>query len=542
MKKLLKIIALLFLSLQTFSQRMSPDHYWVPLIDKTHNSYSIDSPEEFLSDRAILRRQKANISIDESDLPVSDFYIDSLKSLGLKIKGSSKWENAVLIETTDSLLMDSLNYLDFVAMKNTDYGNFASETLDEQGNSSGFENASLFESDYGYALPQIEIIGGIGLHELGFRGEGKLIAVLDGGFLNVDSLDYFNNLWENDRIIAYKDFVNPDGNLFKESYHGMSVLSTMSVNVPGLFIGMAPEASFVLLRTEDVPTETKVEEAYWLLAAEFADSIGADIITTSLGYTIFDFPEMNYEWENLSGDNAFVTRAAENAFSKGLIVVTSAGNEGDDPWEKITTPADGNNVLAVGSIDTLGNVSEFSSRGLGGDNQVKPDVLAVGFQTILVRSTGELGTAYGTSFSSPQISGLAACLWQAMPDKTNLEIIEAIRESANRFAYPDIDHGYGIPNFTLALWILNKIETTESRKDIQIYPNPFTDNLYIKAEKAIESITIYSLSGNQLYTNHSGWDAGEIIRIENSGIKYTGVYLLVTKNNKETIVSKIFKK
>ena len=521
---------------------MAPQHYWVPLIDKAYNSYTIDSPEEFLSYRAILRRQKANILIDESDLPVSDYYIDSLKSLGLKIKGSSKWQNAVLIETSDSLLIDSLHYLSFVNDVSIDYENFASNFPEHLENSSSFENQYLFESDYGTALPQIKIMGGLGLHELGFKGEGMLVAVLDGGFLNVDSNEYFNNLWENNLIVASKDFVNSESDIFEENYHGMSVLSTMSVNVPGQYIGTSPEASYLLLRSEDVNTETKVEEAYWLLAAEYADSIGADIITASLGYQNFDFPEMDYDYEDITGNKALVTRAAEAAFSKGIIVVNSAGNSGANDWGKITTPSDGINVLSVGAIDTAGIIAAWSSRGLGGDAPVKPDVVAVGTKAALVTSGGSLGVGYGTSFSGTQIAGLTACLWQAMPDKTNLEIIQAIRQSSNRFLFPDIDYGYGIPNFTFALWILNEIEPNLAKKSIQVYPNPFTNNFYLKTDKSILSIEIYSLSGKLLYSNHTGWAGGEIIQIENTGINYPGVYLLITKNNTKTLVSKLVKK
>ncbi|MCK4922800.1 MAG: S8 family peptidase [Bacteroidales bacterium] len=535
-------IVILFISGNTFSQRMSPEHYWIPLSDKENNSFTLNSPGEFLSDRSILRRQKTNIPIIEQDLPVSDFYIDSLKSLGLKIIGSSKWLNGVVVETSDYLLIDSLPYLDFVNNFSTEYDNFSADLLEFESNYLNVENNFTTVSDYGSSHTQLNILGGLGLHELGFRGKGLQIAVLDAGFYKVDSFGYFNNLWENNQIIAHRDLINPTGNIFRESSHGMSVLSTMSVNAPGQYIGSAPEASYILIRSEDVSRETKVEEAYWIFAAEYADSIGADIITSSLGYSKFDFPEMNYQWDNLTENTAFVTRAAEIAFSKGIIVVTSAGNEGNKEWQKINMPADGEHVLAVGSIDTAGVVSLFSSHGLEDNIIVKPDVLAVGYETSLVNSSGNIGKGFGTSYSSPQIAGFTACLWQANPDKSHDEILQAIRQSANKFSFPNEKHGYGTPDFMLAMWILNGIEPIQSNDLIQIYPNPVEDFFYIKTSISLTNIEIFTLDGKLIYKNESGWQSGEIILIDNWSYDNTGVYLLKTSNNKKTIVNKLLKK
>lgn len=521
---------------------MSPEHYWIPLSDKKNNSFTLNSPGEFLSARSILRRQKANISIVEQDLPVSDFYIDSLKSFGLTIIGSSKWFNGVVAETSDTMLLDSLSYLDFVDNFSIEYDNFSAKLLEFESNFSNIENNYFTDNDYGSSFSQLNILGGLGLHELGFKGKGIQIAVLDAGFFKVDSFEYFNNLWENNQIIAHRDFINPSGNIFNESSHGMSVLSTMSVNSPGQYIGSAPEASYILLRSEEISRETKVEEAYWLFAAEYADSIGADIITSSLGYSIFNFPEMNYQWYNLTGNSAFVTRAAEIAFSKGIVVVNSAGNEGNKEWMKINAPADGEHVLAVGSIDTAGVVSSFSSQGFEDNPIVKPDVLAVGYETYLINSSGSIGKGFGTSFSSPQIAGFAACLWQANPYKSHIEILQAIRLSANRFLFPDVKYGYGIPNFMLAMWILNGIESIHQNDLIQIYPNPVEDFFYIKTSILLTKIEIYSIDGKLIYNNETGWQAGEIILIDNWAIDNPGVYLLITKNKKETVVSKLFKK
>jgi len=535
------IVLLLFISMSAFPQRMSPEHFWLTLRDKDNNSYTLDSPDDFLSSRSILRRQKANIPIILQDLPVSDFYIDSLKSLGLNVVGISKWFNAVLVESSDSLLIDSLNYLDFVSKSSILYENFSTGLLESENHAFDFANRTLTEGEYANSYSQLKIIGGLDLHKLGFKGEGIQIAVLDAGFYRVDSFDYFKNLWENNQIIATKDFVNPSSSIFNESSHGMSVLGTMSVNSPFQYIGSSPEASYILLRSEDVSRETKVEEAYWVFAAEYADSIGADIITSSLGYHAFNFPEMNYDYSDLIEENALVTKAAELAISKGMIVINSAGNEGNSSWGKITTPSDGKNVLSVGAIDTSGIVAAFSSRGFEGSETVKPDVLAVGTQTSIITSIGTIGIGYGTSFSAPQIAGFTACLWQANPEKTNLEIIDAIRKSSSRYANPDIVHGYGIPNFMLALWILNGLNENEVESKIQIYPNPFLKDFYIKAIKPIISIEIFTISGKQIYSNQSGWESGEIVRIENCGINDAGLYLVKIRNQSEIVVKKIIK-
>lgn len=542
MEKFLKIFFLPFLIFSfadIYSQKMSADQYWVSFTDKNQNDYSLEDPEKFLSQESINRRLRFDIPLVQEDLPVSSVYTDSLRSLGLKIVGSSKWFNACIVESTDSLLLDSLDQLDFVSDFSTEFSNFAkSEALGTQFNNLSFDE----EFEYGSAYTQSSLLGGISLHQLGYKGEGIKIAVLDAGFYRVDSFYAFQSLWSNNQILGIRDFVNPEGNIFNESSHGMSVLSTMAVSDPGSFIGTAPDASYYLLRSEDAPRENKIEEAYWVLAAEYADSAGADIITSSLGYYAFDNSEMDYQWEDLDGNSALVTRAAEMAFSRGMIVIASAGNEGNNSWQKITPPADGINVLAIGSIDTSLQISSFSSKGYTEDGRIKPDVLAVGYQTKLIVSSGETGQGYGTSFAAPQIAGYTACLWQAMPEKTNLEIIESIRQSASMHLYPDSIYGYGVPNFMVALWYLSNLENENSNGIIKVYPNPYNEDFYILSPEDFQNLSIYNSKGSLLYSETGNWKKGDIIHVSPSGINQPGIYFLVTQNEENKIVSKLIRK
>ncbi|MFW5820856.1 MAG: S8 family peptidase, partial [Bacteroidota bacterium] len=392
---------------------------------------------------------------------------------------------------------------------------------------------------------QISILSGNFLHNFGFKGNDVLIAVLDAGFYRVDELNAFSHLWEENRILAYKDFVDPESDFFVQSTHGLGVLSTMAALIPDVFVGTAPEASYLLLRSEEAARENKVEEANWILAAEYADSTGADIITSSLGY--YDFPtsdKMNYTKDDLTGDSALVTRAAEKAFSKGIIVVSSAGNEGNDPWGKVTPPADGLNVIAVGAIDTSLNVAGFSSRGNTTDDRIKPDVMAVGFRTRIINPMGDPTYGYGTSFSAPQVAGLFACLKQAVPGKTNKEIVEAVRKSSSQYSSPDSIKGFGIPNFIHALWELKRDDPDKENFGFIAYPNPFTRNFELQTTSSdikIQQIDIFSPDGKLVYSNNKKWEPGESIRINSLQTHAPGVYYLVAKSTEGEIVTKLIK-
>ncbi len=429
----LLFISLFFLlnALSGFSQ--NPAHYWIAFTDKQHNNYSLTQPEQFLSQRALDRRKKQGISLDSTDLPVSKFYIDSLISLGLQIKNVSKWLNGVTVLTNDTNLIDTIDNLGFVA--------YHQKTKPLLFKMNGIEDESQLNSNkasnYGLGNDQIMLLHGNYLHDKGYRGDSMLIAIIDAGFYNVNNMHLFDSLRNDNRIISTYDFVAGNANVYDDHTHGMSVLSTMATNDPGYFVGTAPKASFILLRSEDANTEYLVEEDNWATAAEYADSAGADLINTSLGYTTFDDTTENHSYSDMNGVTTHIAKVADMAFKKGIFVVVSAGNSGDDPWHYISTPADAKDVLTVGAVDLNGNYALFSSTGPSADGRIKPNVAAPGANVKVAFPNDSIYGGSGTSFSAPITCGLVACLWQAFPNKTNYEIRSAIEQSASQYTTPD---------------------------------------------------------------------------------------------------------
>lgn len=531
------------LSVQIFSQRLAPDKYWIPFTDKNNSNFSIDKPQSFLSFSSIERRQRHGIEVTEQDIPVNYAYIDSLSSIGLSILGSSKWFNAAIVKAESLALI--YKALEFSFVKSFDPETAyrivgGSGVYPDSGQAPCSETkAGYSETDYGRAFKQLNILGGNSLHESGYRGRGIKIAVLDAGFYAADSLQAFRHLWEENRILGFRDFVNSKDNIFKQSSHGMSVLSTMAANIPGTIIGTAPEASYWLLRTEDAGSEFKIEEANWLMAAEFSDSAGVDIITSSLGYNQFNDPTMDYTYEEMNGLVSLSTRAADIAFDKGMIVIASAGNEGNKAWGKITAPSDAFNVLSIGAVDTAMNMAPFSSRGPASDNRVKPDLLAVGYQTAVINSSGSVINGFGTSFAAPQIAGLTACLWQAFPYKKNSEIIQAIKRSSDNYFTPDNDRGYGVPDFLLALSEL--FELPDSNVQIRIVPNPYIHSFEVSFDMKVQEIKIVDMSGITLASFRVDLNPYEKIVLAPVGIE-PGIYLLTGRNKNQSKVSRLIKK
>ncbi|MDY6801633.1 MAG: S8 family serine peptidase [Bacteroidota bacterium] len=548
MQKFLLLFLLQFLPSLLFSQ-VAPDNYRVFFTDKNNSEYSIEHPEEFLSTRAIDRRLKQNISIKENDLPVNRNYLDSLKKLGLTIKNTSKWLNTALIYTTDAELMDTIIQLDFVKSKqkigyNPQYKNKKKSNCPAKENQ--LKSDSVF--DYGYGTTQISMLNGHTLHRNGNMGQNMIIAILDAGFYNVDILPAFDSLWSNNQILGTYDFVDGDTVVFDASSHGMKVLSVMGANIPGELIGTAPKASYWLLRSEQTASEYSIEEDHWVAAAEFADSVGADIINTSLGYFEFDDPVLNYTYEDMDGNSAFITKAADIAASKGMLVVVSAGNQGDDPWKYITAPADGDSVLTVGSVNQYAEYSYFSSIGPTFDGRIKPNVAAMGYQTAIQGIDGDIAISNGTSFSAPLISGLAACLWQHFPNLNNMEIMQKIEESAHKYSSPDYYVGYGIPDFGKAAYLTQtNVNTFSENALLNIYPNPFDNNLTIEIniKEDIQTIQIelFNITGQkikQLNINNPTPNKSTFI-LNNLNEIPSGMYLLKIKMENQNLSKKISK-
>lgn len=542
-KHLIIAVFILLAGLELSSQKLAEGKFWVQLTDKNHNEYNVNHPSAFLSQRSIERRQKQNIEITDEDLPVSNLYLDSLKMAGFTILGTSKWFNAAIVESYDSIKVSMLGDFSFVTGFSPVSQNFASGMMHHSHDGSIRDLEIIERLDYGEAGKQINILGGNTLHSLGYTGKNKLIAVLDAGFYGVDKLEAFERMRSSEQLLLYRDFVDPDSDFFSQSTHGLGVLSTIAGWIPGEFVGTAPDASFAIIRTEEASAENKIEEANWIMGAELADSLGADIITSSLGYSIFQDSLMNYSLQDIDGQRALVTRAAEKAFERGMVVVASAGNEGNDAWQKVTPPADGANVLSVGSIDTALNLSTYSSLGPTFDGRIKPDVVAVGYRTRIINRTGEISFGYGTSFAAPQIAGMVACLWQALPGKTNSEILQSVRSSAHLYASPDTLYGYGIPNFMLALWELDSDRASELNDKINIYPNPFQEQFEIynpENEEGIESVKIFRPDGTLIFRSEFGNVRGAI-HISELASMPPGIYLVQTKTSSREFVSKLIK-
>lgn len=469
--------------------------YFISFTDKKNTSFSINSPEEYLSAKTILKRQKFLIAIDSTDLPVSSIYIEGLKSAGLVVENTSKWFNGVIVSTYDSLLTTSLNciYIDsilpFGSWKNT-------KKVSEKW------KINFDISDYGLAFNQLQMLGGDVMHSKGFKGNGIIIAVIDAGFYKVDELDLFFDL--KDQILSTYDFVDGNFNVYDDHTHGMMVLSTMGAK--GRIVGTAPDAQYLLLRSEDVFSENLIEEFMWVSAAEYADSSGADIINSSLGYTTFDDAVQNHNYTDMDGKTTPISIGAGMACDKGIIVVNSAGNSGNSSWHYISAPADNFNVLTVGAVDEDEELALFSSYGPNAEGAVKPNVVAQGKNTVVATFDNEVMTGNGTSFSSPVTAGMVACLWSSSPDKTAFSIKDAIYKSADRYLNPDNQFGYGIPDYYSAYQYLNYNFTVPINESIS---EDLSYTIYTVEGKLIDSGILY-------YNNRQ--DVIKIIKPKTAGV------------------------
>ena len=424
--------------------------YRVYLSDKKGSPYSLAHPSRFLSRRSLDRRKRQHLALDSTDLPVNPRYIRQIeKNEEVSVIGQSRWKNTLLVRVKDTTLLHSLDQLPFVQERKLVWQSPDSitQTTERVKYLDRFdEHDHRPDQRYGRSHEQIRLLQGQRLHDIEMEGAGMMIAIIDGGFRNVDRIPAFQRA----DIRGYKDFVCPPSpSVFAETDHGTKVLSAMALNEPFYYIGSAPKSAYWLLRSEDQQTEQEVEEDYWVMAAEFADSIGCDLINSSLGYNEYDHAMMNHPLWHLNGHTAFISQAASMVADKGIILINSAGNSGMGPWKKITVPADAENILTVGAVtpDAPYRIAPFSSIGPSQDGRVKPDVVAVGAPAFLVNGRGNIMQDMGTSFAAPIVCGLAACLWEALPEKTAKEIIELIRLSSNNYEHPDNIYGYGIPKF-----------------------------------------------------------------------------------------------
>ncbi|WP_319589446.1 S8 family serine peptidase [uncultured Draconibacterium sp.] len=534
-------IILLGALLMGFQQINAQNYFWIGFTDKNNSEYSLDHPEAYLSARAIQRRTKQNIAIDSLDLPVNQNYIDSVLTLNVEFVHTSKWLNGITVRCDSANLADSVLHWDFVHEIQLTKPASIIKSVSNKFADENFSDAPPIDSTlYGGSVLQVGMMEGQFLHNNNFKGQNVQIAILDGGFYRADEYPAFDSLWINNQIVGTKDFVNPNSDFFATNYHGMSVLSCMGGNIPGELIGTAPKASYWLLRSEDTNSEYIVEEDHWVAAAEFADSVGADIINSSLGYTEFQDAATNHVYADMDGNTTRVTRGANIAASRGMLVFSSAGNERNDPWLRIVAPSDGVNVIGVGAVDANFNPAYFSSAGPAANGALKPNVSAMGYQTTLQRADGSVGIANGTSFSSPVLAGMAASLWQAYPEKTAIEIKAAIEASGHLFNSPDSLQGYGVPNIRTASSLLDPIavKVVEQNKLWTVYPNPVRDRILVQSKHNFQDeeieLKLYTLDGN-LVKNLS-IPATPTVTVNGLETLQSGIYLLVvrTKNSSET--------
>ena len=437
---------LLFLSLWLVSAAWGDSsscfRFRVYLDGKGENPYCVDQPERFLSDKAIARREKYGVAITESDLPISPAYLDSLRLTGGRIVARSKWMRTVVVEYPDSLAVERLLRLSIVDSVKWVWKGTATLPPARTDSSRLALDEPPLRPYHGYAEKQIRLLRGDKLHKAGFWGAGLTIAILDAGFLNADRMEAFSQI----SICGTHNVVHPGQTVFAGDDHGTKVFSCLAANLPHVLVGAAPESSYWLLKCEETRTEFPIEEDYWAAAVEYADSVGADVISSSLGYFSFDDPSLDYTTDQLDGRTAFISRVASCASDKGLLVISSAGNEGNSAWGKITVPADAKGILTVGSVTEKRARSPFSSLGFTVDGRVKPDVVAMGSGCYVLEGDGSLRTANGTSFAAPILAGLVTCLWQALPHLDAQEIRTLVRQYASQFRQPDAELGYGIPN------------------------------------------------------------------------------------------------
>ena len=510
-----------------------PAKYLITFKDKTNSPYSVSKPLEFLSQRSVNRRQKQNITVKTRDLPVNPSYVSEIKKTGAKIWFTSRWMNAALIQTSEANLQTVLK-LPFV--KNLEVNG----TVDDPGSRSG-RRVSKFEAldnqvfNYGLAKTQNEMIGVNVMHDLGYKGEGMMIAVLDAGFNNVDKIPAFKPLFDEKRIVGTYDFVKKETSVYEDDGHGTSVLSCMGAFLEGTMVGTAPKASYLLLRSEDAPSEYIIEEANWLFAAEYADSVGVDLINSSLGYTTFDDTKTDHSYAQLDGNTTIAARAADWAASVGIVCVISAGNDGTSAWKYIATPADADSILTVGAVDANKIYARFSSLGIPTDKRIKPDIVAMGQSAAVIPPNGNVSTASGTSFSSPILCGMVAGYWQANPTLTAMQVMENIRKSGSQADKPDKILGYGIPNLFKALAIQEEVSSF-----YKVYPNP------TKAEITVEindvtgknyEATLMDIAGkihqNEIIKNR--------IQTISVGKMPSGIYFLRVGNEEKSSVVKLIK-
>ncbi len=541
MKKL-SFLLILFVTAFFAQAQIASNIYWVQFTDKANSPYSIDNPEEFLSQRALERRARLNIEIDEYDIPVNPQYLQAVADCGAQLLNPSKWLNGVSVYTTSQSVVDAINALEFVdAVRNCP--DFPEAQRDKEiwlANEMKMSGSPVVARDfYGGAHNQVFQLRVNELHDMGFDGTGVVIAVLDGGFVGTEDHVAFDNMREEGRLLGVRDFVYGSTSVYSQSTHGTSCLSTIAAYDPNEMVGTAYKASFYLFHTEDGNGENIVEEYNWVSGAELADSLGVDICSTSLGYIDFDMPQWDHHFPDYDGHTAPMTIGAEIAASRGMICTNSAGNEGSGTCT-LGIPADAEHIITVGAVNSAGQRASFSSVGPTYDGRIKPDVMAMGEGTYVASGYGSWWPYYngdGTSFSNPVLAGAVACLRQARPNASVQEICDAVRAAGNNANNPDNYNGYGIPNFVDALGMVSVGEVALGENEVlSVFPNPSKGNVKVTFKDGVDNadMTVYDNMGRVIINTVN---VNEIIPVLNN--LSSGVYTVQVNSERGNQVLKV---
>lgn len=519
-KKIFSIV-FLFLILPIFSYGQY-DTVVVFFKDKPNAPTDILSPLQYLSQHAIERRYNSSITIDSIDVPVNADYIQQLKLTGAEILYTLKWFNAVLIRCPISTI-PTLTQFSFVRF----IDDCTSYTIGGSLEYTAFHSSMSF----GNSADVLDLMGIPEMHRKGLKGNHVRVGVLDSGFSGVDTLSVFNKLFKNNQIVYTYDVADNETNVYNDHNHGTLVFSVLAADSVGYYVGGIPKADYVLLRTEIASTEHRLEEYHWVKALEIADSCGVSIINSSLGYYAFTDTRQNYPWTALDGETTICANGARYAFNKGILIINSAGNEGQSTWKKILTPGDSPFVLTVGAVDAQNQLLNFSSVGPNANGTIKPNVVAIGNNFPCVESNGQIRVTAGTSLSTPLITSLAVGMKQAFPQLQPSELITLFHQASDQYEQPDNFKGYGIPYF----------EDLYERYSIQsvgelgyLYPNPTweSSSLYYFSDARVQSMEVYSSLGQQILTTTIQSDEGLILLPPSLSSGNPGIYQIVFHTNK----------
>lgn len=547
MRRLFVLITLLLIVGVAYSQ-IAPDRYWVQFTDKNNTPYSIDRPEEFLSERSIQRRIKYGVAVDEKDIPVNPSYIEAVENAGATILNPSKWLNGVTIETNSESVLNAIEKLPFVKKTRTLHDEplkqmIKNESFMYEMNAESVVDMDVVRGHYGKAQTQIELLNGIALHDMGYQGEGMWIGICDSGYEGADVHDVFQNMRDENRLLGTKDFVYKNGIVYSDDHHGTACLGLMAGYMPGTYVGTAPKASYFLCRTENINSENIIEEYNWVSAAEYMDSIGIDMISTSLGYIGFDDPDASHGYSDFDGKTCIITIGAEIASSRGILCVAAAGNEGDNDFPYVGGPGDGKNVLTVGGVKADGTRAGFSSIGPTYDGRIKPDVMSFAYAVTVASPGNNFYEGNGTSFAAPSLAGMLACYWQARKDAPEGKIREVIKKSSNNYSSPNNEYGYGIPDFEKALDMLNleNCDIFDEKPLFYVYPNPSNGMVNFNLNYDVNVIVqVFDMLGKVIYIsdNHNG-DMTELNAFLSNLDE--GVYMIKALGDKNIFTTKLVK-